>query len=184
MCYVLLYVIYVHSSVAIILMGKRELIALLNLSSWCLVMVEWPFLVVPRGCLWFVIVVFPDHTHLLFLNDPNGHIIRCDLEKADLLNAFFALVFVSKPPGKLPVFDVRYQSTPGTDMEVLTKQLKMNTSKYMGPDRCHPRVLSETVDIVNIPLQKIVDKTFEEGCVPGLGLNEIYVWFLLHTNKI
>ena len=48
-------------------MGKRELVALLNLSSWCLVMVEWLFLVVPWGCLWFVIVVFPDHTHLLFL---------------------------------------------------------------------------------------------------------------------
>ena len=44
-------------------MGKRELIALLNLSSWCLVMVEWLFLAVPRGCLQFVIVVFPDHTH-------------------------------------------------------------------------------------------------------------------------
>ena len=55
-----------HSSIAIILMGKRELVALLNLSSWCLVMVEWLFLVVPWGCLWFVIVVFPDHTHLLF----------------------------------------------------------------------------------------------------------------------
>ena len=25
------------------------------------------FLAVPRGCLWFVIVVFPDHTHLIFL---------------------------------------------------------------------------------------------------------------------
>ena len=49
------------------LMGKRELIALLNLSSWCLVMVERLFLAVPRGCLQFVIVVFPDHTHLLFL---------------------------------------------------------------------------------------------------------------------
>ena len=36
------------------------------LSSWCLVMVEQLFLVVPRGCLQFVIVVFPDHTHLLF----------------------------------------------------------------------------------------------------------------------
>ena len=59
--------LYVHSSIAIILMGKRELIALLNLSSWCLVMVERLFLAVPRGCLWFVIVVFPDHTHLLFL---------------------------------------------------------------------------------------------------------------------
>ena len=58
--------LYVHSSIAIILMGKRELIALLNLSSWCLVMVERLFLAVPRGCLRFVIVVFPDHCHLLF----------------------------------------------------------------------------------------------------------------------
>ena len=63
-CYTLL---YVHSSIAIILIGKRELIALLNLSSWCLVMVERLFLAVPRGCLQFVIVIFPDHTHLLFL---------------------------------------------------------------------------------------------------------------------
>ena len=53
----------VHSSIAIILMGKRELVALLNLFSWCLVMVERLFLAVPRGCLQFVIVVFPDHTH-------------------------------------------------------------------------------------------------------------------------
>ena len=59
--------LYVHFSIAIILMGKRELVALLNLSSWCLVMVEWRFLAVSWGCLWFVIVVFPDHTHLLFL---------------------------------------------------------------------------------------------------------------------
>ena len=57
----------VHSSIVIIWMGKRELVALLNLSSWCLVMVEGLFLTVPRGCLQFVIVVFPDHTHLLFL---------------------------------------------------------------------------------------------------------------------
>ena len=58
--------LYVHPSIAIILMGKRELIDLLNLSSWCLVMVERLFLAVPRGCLQFVIVVFPNHTHLLF----------------------------------------------------------------------------------------------------------------------
>ena len=63
--------LYVHSSIAIIFMGKRELIALLNLSSWCLVMVERLFLAVPRGCLLFVIVVFPDHTHLLFLMQYN-----------------------------------------------------------------------------------------------------------------
>ena len=57
---------YVHSSIAIILMGKRELVALLNLSSWCLLMVEGLFLAVPWVCLRFVIVVFSDHTHLLF----------------------------------------------------------------------------------------------------------------------
>ena len=61
--------LYVHPSIATILIGKRELIALLNLSSWCLVMVERLFLAVPRGCLPFVIVVFPDHTHLLFFKD-------------------------------------------------------------------------------------------------------------------
>ena len=36
-CYTLL---YVHSSIAIFLKGKRELVALLNMTSWCLVMVE------------------------------------------------------------------------------------------------------------------------------------------------
>ena len=52
LCFVVRYFI------AIILMGKRELVALLNLSSWCLVMVERLFLAVPQGCLRFVIVVF------------------------------------------------------------------------------------------------------------------------------
>ena len=62
-CYMLL---YVHSSIAIILMGKRELVALLNLSSWCLVMVERLFLAMLQGCLRFVIGVFPDHTRYLW----------------------------------------------------------------------------------------------------------------------
>ena len=60
--------LYVHSSIAIILMGKRELVALLNLCSWCLMMVGWLFLAVPWVCLQFMIVVFADHTHkLLFM---------------------------------------------------------------------------------------------------------------------
>ena len=54
------------SSIAIMLMGKRELVALFNLSSWCLVMVEPLFVAVPWGCLQFVIVVFPDHTHYFY----------------------------------------------------------------------------------------------------------------------
>ena len=47
---------------------KRELVALLNLSSWCFVTVSvlWLFHTVPLVGLQCVIVVFPDHTHLRF----------------------------------------------------------------------------------------------------------------------
>ena len=45
-------------------MGKRELVALVSLSSWCFLMFVWLFLAVTWVCLRFVIVVFPDHTHI------------------------------------------------------------------------------------------------------------------------
>ena len=58
----------VLSSCANILKRKRELVALLLLSYGCLVTlyVMWLFLSVPWVGLQCVIVVFPDHTHLLF----------------------------------------------------------------------------------------------------------------------
>ena len=66
-------------------MGKRELVALLNLSSWYLAMVEQLFLAVPGGCLRFVIVVFPDHTHLLFLM-LQTHKQHCTSEQNKMMN--------------------------------------------------------------------------------------------------
>ena len=57
----------VHSSFAITSMEKRELVALVYLSSWDLMIVVWLFLTMPWVFLQFVIVIFPDHTHLLFL---------------------------------------------------------------------------------------------------------------------
>ena len=63
LCCVLL---FVHSSFTIISMGKRDLVVLLCLSFWCLVIVVRLFLPIPRVCLQFVIVVFPEHSHLLF----------------------------------------------------------------------------------------------------------------------
>ena len=81
--------LYVHSNIAIILIGKREVIALLNLSSWYLVMVERLFLAVPRGCLQFVIVVFPDHTHY-FCAPKNINIFG----KYCISFSFFVAVFI------------------------------------------------------------------------------------------
>ena len=105
--------LYIHSSIAIILMGKRELIALLNLSSWCLVMVERLFLAMPRGCLQFVIVVFPDHTHLLFLKTGAK-------EKVDICNRQIQPAFSHKgdsdPPSK--------GASPFSSMRNITVDLK------------------------------------------------------------
>ena len=58
--------LYVHSSFAIIFLGKRELVALLSFSSWCLVIVVWLFLAVLCVCLQFGIVV--DFYFLIILN--------------------------------------------------------------------------------------------------------------------
>ena len=58
--------LYVLSSFVSILMGKREQVALLSLSSLCLVIDVWLFPAVLWVCLQFVNVVFLDHTHLLF----------------------------------------------------------------------------------------------------------------------
>ena len=50
-----------------ILMGTRELNALLSLFSSCLVIFVWLFLAVPWVYLQFAIVVFSDHIHLIVL---------------------------------------------------------------------------------------------------------------------
>ena len=66
-CYAL---ICVHSSFAI-LKRKRKLVALLLLFYRCIVTIKvlCLFLVVPWVCLQYMILVFPDHTRLLFNED-------------------------------------------------------------------------------------------------------------------
>ena len=51
-------------------MRKRELVALLLLSFGCFVTVNvmWLFQPVPCFGLQFFVVLFPDHTHLLFVS--------------------------------------------------------------------------------------------------------------------
>ena len=74
-------------------MGKREVVALLSLSSWCLVMVEGLFLAVPWGYLRFVIVVFPDHTHLLSLFKYNQELLSPFFCGSFLLNMFHVCLY-------------------------------------------------------------------------------------------
>ena len=71
----------VHSSYAITMMLKIGLVALLSLSSWCLVIAVLHFLAVQYVCLQFVSVVFPDHTDLYNVNPS----VRYQLETMFLI---------------------------------------------------------------------------------------------------
>ena len=68
-----------NTSFAIILMGKREPVALLRLSAWCLLIVVWLFLAVTQVCVQFVIVVFPDRT--IFIKHPWSSFIKTKVLK-------------------------------------------------------------------------------------------------------
>ena len=96
----------VHTSIAIILMGNGELVALLNLSSWCLVTVEWLFLPVPWGCLRFVIVVFPDHTPPLFQIRQHYLQLSCHNSVADLSVPVLCLLLYFNT---LSVYPINYE---------------------------------------------------------------------------
>ena len=142
--------LYVNSSIAIILMEKRDLDALLNLSSWCLMMVERLFLAVPRGCLRFVIVVFPDHTHLLFLSSAREPIIDVITDTcASLLskpindsNRLLQLILDSSACSK---------STPKCD------QHKLKTIEFQSRRLCHALHCERYKRLAVIP-QRIRDK--------------------------
>ena len=60
---VLCFVVRYFVSILVLQSSWWGLVALLGLSSWCLVMVERLFPSVPPGWLRFVIMNFPDHTH-------------------------------------------------------------------------------------------------------------------------
>ena len=94
-CYTLL---YVHSSFVIILIGKGELVSLLSLYSWCLMIVVWLFLAVPWVCLQFVVVGFPNHTHLLFFE--NGLVLMERIRSCrDRILSFQSSPFSFDKPG-------------------------------------------------------------------------------------
>ena len=147
-CYTLL---YVHSiSIAIILMGKRELVALLNLSSWCLVMVERLFLAVPRGCLWFVIVVFPDHTHLLFSTEQAKLRLRLRLDDSCLF--FLGTILCSGELIPLPFI----RKTVGINTAI--------TNKVMSSAICVAASFKSLAPILSVPvtlLTSTLDKYFQ-----------------------
>ena len=62
----------------------------ISLYSWCLLMVVCLFLAVPWVCLLFVIVVFPDHAHILILGSEYPFNLLYMNHKTGNLETWFA----------------------------------------------------------------------------------------------
>ena len=122
--------------------GRESSLLLLNLSSWCLVMVDWLFLVVTWGCLQFVVVVFPDHTHYF------GH--SCNTLKLvlGLFNLQWLAKFIITEPWHKISNNVVCATRKASDQPAHTRSLirasasRMNILECLATDWNHLEFLS------------------------------------------
>ena len=95
-----------------------------------------------------------------------GALFTKDMEKAELLNDFFASVFTAKiSPQVTRTLEVREEiqrkeAFPLVEGDRVRDHLsKVNTHKAMGPAGIHPQVLKELAGVIVTPLSIIFERS-------------------------
>ena len=91
-------------------------------------------------------------------------------KKANIIQQQFVSVFTKEPNAEVPVLDKKTElNLPNiiiTAEMARNEILKLNLNKSCGPDKIHPQILIELVDLVSKPLALLLNKTMDEGCIP------------------
>ncbi|CAM5121123.1 unnamed protein product [Eretmochelys imbricata] len=104
------------------------------------------------------------------LLNEGGNLVTEDVEKANLLNAFFASDFMNKVSSQTAALGNTAWGVggqPSVEKEVVRDYLeKLDVHKSMGPDVLHPRVLKELAAAIAEPLAIIFENSWQSGEVP------------------
>ncbi|KAF4796459.1 hypothetical protein TURU_083970 [Turdus rufiventris] len=99
--------------------------------------------------------------------DEDGHLTKRDMDKAEVLNAFFASIFNTDdgPRGsqchELEDHDCQNDQIPVNPKLVQDLLLQLDPYNSMGPDGIHPRILKDLADVIAKPLSMIFEQCWE-----------------------
>ena len=105
------------------------------------------------------------------LKDSAGNEHSDNLNKALILNEYFASVFTREDKENLPMFEERnftnILDTIVIQKDKIQKHLeKLNPSKSMGVDGLHPKFLKETAEEISDPIFKLCKISLEQSKIP------------------